>query len=793
MTNKRRVSIPEILSTVGLENCQQRANGPNWELWSGEIMGFRMKAKEQFLFLTGDYGWGEIEELGLRLRGDGLTDIPIIMRSGSKRARSSQTRLRTALQTTSPILTVGAFLFDGIQRALGASDTNPSAEEFGLQYFVDPSARFPWKAGVAPAVSELRRWLQADSLDNDSNIAVLLAPAGVGKTTLSEEVIRQTIQGPSKASIIPLLLKREQWANLAARGSLGILDIWMAGISDSYPRAILGTDQLERCLATGVVRPILDGFDELCSFFPSDFSATDIIEELVDLVDEGKLLITSRTQFWEENVDVATRQKVHEISLEPFNNEQRDQYLLNRFPKDTEKRRAATQVLSRIGNKAQDRSAPQRADGGIRSFERLQSLATRELRVDSIPFVVMLAAETADRNDLSTLERYGSYFSSDPLEGLILAFCNREQNRHRLPLSAEEQLRMLQILATEFDSPYSVEDVDLAIGFVSADAGSDAARLISNHALLVLDDKSLRFRYDFVSDYLAARVVRDWVADGSTNTQVVRALTRCADGGGALVDRCLDLLTTNGPPNLIELARTRWAHRPDETVVQAGLTRLFVELSKRLTPTSRKEHTETILSIFGTDTLYSVRDLRLGGSLSSLDLAGVHFDRCHFTDLELSNCRFDESTRFTQCSFLGRLSITGCENFAAADIADTCTLSVLARSVIQHEQGARKRFPITEEQIVAAVRQTLASFQIGAAGFRTRLVDNVERRLRGVTFRDRMLRSLEALGVIDRYNMSGGEAYKVSATADVRVFLQNSTRVGKVAVAIDDLITRVAG
>lgn len=782
------LSIPEIFSVAGLANPKEEFGGSNWSVWSGEAPGYFGNSETRILFLSGDCGWQDVEKAAEELKRHALRGVPVVVRRAALRVREDLDRVKriTGAPQVAPL---SDFLFAVVYRALGGTDhLTTGRSDFGLQYFVEPNVRFPSEEAAQPAIAPLLKWLRSNG-SSGPNVAVLLAPAGLGKTTTCEEVFRRSVPR-NTSGIVPLLLKREQWANLAARGSLTMLDIWSSGIATWYPRALMGADQLERSLSAGVVRPILDGFDELCSFFPSDFSPTEIIAELLDVMEEGRVLITSRTQFWEENVAPSVKAHILEIELHPFSGNQRDAYLLKRFPEAPIKRDAAVRILGRLGSKTQTRNTTHAPTSKL-SFERLRRATVPEVRFDSIPFVVALAAESADVDDPARLENYGVLFdSSDPLEDLLLKFCERERLRHRLKLTPAEQLKFFQTLAIEFGPKLTPEDIALALEDTCGE-DSDFSSLC-NHALLIKEGDHYRFRYDFVEDYLIARVVSARVLGlESAGNWSDRALRICSERSGPLVDRCVELIVGNLDSDLLGRICTAWDTRPIDPSAEAGLTRILIELAKRLAAGVRRDHADILLQMIGDrSTPRTFKRLNIAGPLVGLDMSGICFEECRFADLEFANCTFDGATEFRRCVFDGKFFVTTCKGFTKAQFQD-CELSVFARTTIQRENSELRRIPVTEEQIISAVQYVLAYFQIGAAGFRTRLAESMDRRARHLPFGAELLRVLQQTGVLEVFSMSAGNAYRVAVTADVRMLLQNATPVGSVRVAIDALSKRL--
>jgi hypothetical protein len=773
-------TISDILTVAGYIGAKMDQTGPNWETWTADYQGPARTTQENLLFITGNCGWKELDEAALLLRSRGIRDPIVVLKNSAKRLGADTSRTRRVLETEN-VFGVKEFLYNVLQRALGNVDRyEGTKEEFGLQYFTEPHIHIPDQEEAGPSLHPLLRWLTGDT-ESEVSVAVILAPAAFGKTTLSEALFLSLL---GRKNLVPILLQRDQWIELAARGASEMMDIWQSGVRRWYPQALIGPDKLETFLHTGVICPVFDGLDELCSLFPSEFTPTETVENLISFFDEARVILTSRTQFWAENIAPGTKKRVMEIELKAFTPEQRDRYLLKRFPDEVLKRDTATKILDRISGKAY---TPEIEPVPI--TKTIRTIALRErAKFEAIPFVVMLTAESADNEHTDVVARYGSLLAAeDPIAGLLMAFCDRERVRHELRLDPAQQIRLFQLLAVEFGPIFGREELELALDFVGGNVRGEYVR-IRDHALLRFSEGQFRFHYDFVEEYLVARQLRDWLLDNTAKVDiaVLYAILRRHD---SLLDRCAQLI---GAADWKTGAKLKWASLPDDSTARTSFINLMLGLVKRTSGATRKEDTEMLLAIIGNQGTRSFQELQFSGSISGLDLQGIEFIDCRFKNIEFSNCNFDQNTRFRRCSFDGKLGLTACDNFGAADFDDKCSLSLTARGVIQKEQG-RKKFPITETQVAEAVREALESFKIGAAGFKTRKVESVESRLRHIVFAELVIKALETEGVVERIKVARrNEIFKLTGTAETRIFLHNGTQVGNIKKAIDRLFTKLS-
>jgi hypothetical protein len=776
----------EVITAAGASSYALLKADERWGHWSAEFRIIATTYRQNLIILNADCRWQDVDNLARYLGSASVSDPTIIVRGGNRAPISDLKRVKTRLGISS-VIRLREFLYDSVYRALSPRDFSAEAEDL---FFVQPDVHVATRPAAEPALVALEAWLKGEATgdaDDGHNIAVLLAPAGVGKTTLSERLFTRILSTKANG-IIPLLLAREQWAGIASRPNIGLTEIWAAGISEWYPQSMLGPAQLDIGITAGSVRPIFDGLDELCSVFPADFNVTEVVESLIELADEGRILVTSRTRFWEEQVDPVTRSKVLKIELHPFSQSQRDAYLGKRFPEEPQKRDYAKKILSRIAGATATAARTNSSDADDELVKRLT-------RLDAVPYVVMLAAESADSKDYSETEKFGYLLSSaDFLEGLFLGFCERERQRQSLSLDAPTQLRMLEILALEFGARFDSETLELAIAEVAANVSpAEVARLRDHLMLRQARDagEKFEFRYDFVPEYLTARVAARWATNENIGPHAMSALSSMAEGSDGLLDRATELVLGKG---------TAWAGRLGErlrgltpgSIERSGATHLLLSLIRR-TAVDHSDASRILASATGLSTAV-LEDLRVRGPIQGFDFRKYGFRRCVFVDSEWSNCYFSEETEFQGCYFDGRLSVSNCPGFGQATFDDQCTVSPLALPVLQREQNDDSKFPVTEVQIVDALRGILRAFSSGNIAFNPLNVSKVETNIRKYPFGERLLRALLEAGVVARTRVnSRGDTnrFEIQQPNQVRQFLNNAARVGSIRTAFEDLKTQL--
>jgi hypothetical protein len=781
-------TFPQILSGAGYSDFSKEHESRNWQLWTAWYKGPTRDFEERFVFFEGNAGWTDAAEAGEWLRFRQESDFTILIRNSARRLRENYSRVKSTVGSKR-CFSVANFLYNTFERALGRIDgPPPKARDFGLEYFVEPGIRAPSlpacpesnsSKNQSSGVSDLICWLRGET-DTASNLAVLLAPAGSGKSTLALEIYRR-ILAMQRADIVPLLVEREQWFSMSHLDAVSLMDVWKAALNAQSTSAIIGPEQLEVCLAEGTVCPIFDGLDELFTLFPNQFNPTETINDLLALFGEGRLLITSRNRYWRESIAPGVRKQVMEIDLLPFTLPQRGEYIRKRFPAEPDKQAKAHLILERLSGKVIRSS-----NGGV-SGQDADARPALE-RLDALPYVVMLAAESADTDESDVIQKYGHLLSSaDPLEGLVLAFCDRERKRHRLAISAEEQLQILEILATEFQGHFDVSEIEIAVQSVSAEADEHQVKRFLDHAMFDTRGERLVLRFSFVHDYLVARVLRQWFFGGADQSGVVTSLRMCSKQTGNLVATCSDLISATLRADWVTRSAERFKDVRHDAVASAGLMHLLLQLARDHSGGSRQEPVETLLTILGDSSARSFTNLRLSGIVQGLDLRNILFSECLLVDVEFVNCIFGGDTIFSRCRLEGKFSYDYCDGLGDAEFRD-CILSPSARSSLQRAQQGRRRIPITEEQIKEALTEVLRRFRRGPAGFLTRRQDGVRRGTsRVVAFSDTLLDALSSAGVFRTFLSHGNQMYGVEDTHAVRVYLDNGLSVGTVKAALEHL------
>jgi hypothetical protein len=775
----------EWLTNIGLEQATLKERGEGWSTWTAKIYQDGISTTKWYVFANPSCTWTELEQAAASVRNrPGSPYSVVFSRSQAPQLEpSSRSRLSTTFPEGSVVTLQRLYYSAAVNRNLRTSDLTAA------ENFVEQRVSFPGLPGPQPAIRSLVQWLRGE-LSTSQKVAVLLAPGGQGKTTVATQIFHHFT---SKAfeSTIPVLINRNAWAR--SQDLIDLDDVWRSGIRACYPDAGLTPEMFRSCLLLGTICPIFDGLDELCTINPSDFKPDEVVTELIATFEgnfDGRLLITSRRSFWEQYVSPSLHGKVIEIELHNFTKDERDDYLRRRFPLELSPQAQRRQdraklILERIASRVST----------YRPSQHSQSASGWEpyKNIEALPFVVMLAADSADTDETDLAAAYGAALeSADPLRGLLLAICKREQLRHGLPkeLSAEAQLDLLENVAGEFGSEITDEELQLVLA--DRRLPSSAKDKFDDHSLIVRKRQAYQFTYDFVFDYLCASVLLRWLQGASDTRSAVSVLNICADQPGNLLEGTADLVLSVCGQAWVTLARGRYHALCEAKGLdrrwQAGMFHLVHAVAKR--DAQQEERLKKLLEVLGGADTKSLSNVYLEGAIDNLDLRAVSFRNITFGNIEFASCRFDETTRMEDCTFSANLDFENCHGAGLLTITGGST-SVHARSALQREQvrGVDRR--ISTDQIEEAIRFVLWKFHRGA-GLKSIVEDNIRSSAKSsFAFGEQVVDVLIKFGVLERFQSATRHNVKILAKSDVVQLVNNNYKRGRLKEAFDELVRRL--
>lgn len=535
-------------------------------------------------------------------------------------------------------------------------------------------------------------------------LGILLAEPGQGKTYMTKYLAVEL----AKRKFIPVYVNSEQWSRMQADDLSSLWKTiahsfryyeapisWMEGAEEEF---------LKVALKAGLFRIIFDGFDEYVLWNQGNVDTFDTMQALSLLAEEtgARILITSRTSFWES--EISSERSAFPVSpsiyrIQPFDVNTAGNYFKERFPSDPKKSKIASDLFGAISSAALGSNAASFVGRG---------------------FFLSLIADLVKRSDSVSPPQEACGIVPWVMEKL----CEREQERQKLPLTAQQQLQVFREFASlvisdekptsetlQFVIEASVQlQPQQAIELVGTPGGSPGK--LNDHPLI--NRSASKDEWTFVQDRILYTLLAEQLLILTKDSNGTKELARLCSARAfttslqtevatALLDLIAGSKTDNAAFDEIRrliaalLRTTTFDLGASEAGNASSLachiaTQAVAQDSLKL---DKKERTNTLLSLFPEKKLHN---LCFSGTLAKYDFRGITFTTCHFDRLIWANCIFDDATTFHKCRFTGG-SVTYCEHFGKASGFDTCFMDSDAISVIDAEQIRSERKKYSENEL----------------------------------------------------------------------------------------------
>jgi hypothetical protein len=654
------------------------------------------------------------------------------------------------------------------------------------RFYIDPRVETPSGIPIKipnPLLSFLR---DPDSKSSPltGKLAILLAEPGQGKTYTSRFLVSTLAR--SGGATLPLMVDSTQWHTLSVEHQKSLPKTIAHSFShfDATIGWLHGHEEefLDATLKADIFRIVFDGFDEYILRNRGAVSPIEVLEGLSQLVCHtgARIVITSRTAFWNTNIPEAEldhfikRSQSLVYLLQPFNLEQAKNYF-----------------SGRLNNQRQ----------AVYATETYRALSHHSESLVGRGFVLSLLADLAERTvggiDARRDERY-------PLFWLMQALCDREVLRQQLPFTSDEQVQVLRTMAIETatGAVSNTELLELAMSDArpTLDTGSVKAAIekLKSHPLIEFrkEDDTWHFRQEQIRIMLIAEQIIKWPATQVENFMQKATLDASArqDVGSAIVDllhkeysaeAALDQLSkicrALSSPLTTSSPRANDGRRLAATIALIAVDRLLPSGS------NHADRAQFLLRICGGN---AVEVLDFNGTIARYDFRGILFNRCRFDRTTWANCRFDETTNFTRCDFLGGNPPVHCEGLGSATLVD-CRLDPEAEAVLNSVRVRENKKNYSADELRSDINSVLAKFVIkGGVGLKTINELHLTRGTIGVS-RHRAEIMEELLShVLETHKISGGiVGYNVrpDVVEAVKFYAANNVFTGPLRDAFDRL------
>ena len=784
----------EILTTLGFSETELIQDNDSWNMWRAvyrtpvdDVKGFylylKSKCRQGDATLANKRLWSEMSE------GEGYRLVlPPSSGLAHNLSRTQDIFDASAAKTTKQLL------LDNLVRDL---TWNPVDDE---KYFIDPDLKLNDDATVNNATRYMLKWLKGEQTQNSAvSIAVLIAPGGVGKTTLA----RHLCDGLHDAdpNIHPVLIESQQWQTLlGTSGQLTMDTVWDAALSRRFKDGsrLRGNKIARKVLVReGLFVVMFDGFDELCVHPEGAMTPKAIIDELVELVTpeedeviQARILLTARETFWESIQDDIDTSKLDVFRLQEFSNEKRKLYFERRLENYTE-RDTAFRLSKQIS-------------GGI--YGGLNHGDQNADRLSGVPFILDLVARYVEGNSDPNLNPY----ETDPFARFLKNVCRREDLRQNLDINFDKQFELFEELFRAYPESVSFANLREYLGVVCGVSDHEVAKRFTGHVFLTAlptrkdDGEQPHYgphyeviRVYFLARFLALSLVKTTAGANQNRAAIVELLAKNSTGKTQVVDLLAEQLQQQDEKGLLEAMRhaLKMIHDEDREEVRRKSGMALFHLAQKLVSEQQDkvERTKQLVKLLPSGGDAEFRAVTLTGQLRAYDLSNTTFTRCQFVDVSFRNCRFSTGTVFEKCSFEGTLDFTYCDASSQIQVNDA-TCSNEAEYVLGRFRDTGPTKKVRESLAEDALRRALKRFR-GPYGFTTiQYSDRGTGFKPGNPYNKKVWDVLEGHRIIERHHISNVAEGGLNVQdddelkRDLRSFLDNGVVDGRLRRVIASLI-----
>lgn len=741
----------EIITALGARVPEAKLKSENWELAEAIFETPVGNVTGSYLYLSSRCTWSEATAKNLSdwKASCGAKGYQVVTTPSSPLSvdldRVSRVFGATKAQTTRGLL------LDSFGRQLASA----GAAEPDAEYFIDPDLELPDTTSVSNASKYLAKWLTDGPTENnaDRSIAVVVADGGVGKTTLARVLCDRISKQGTNA--FPVLVESAMWRDVV-QSNLQINTIIERSIANRYENAARlasSEDAFRALFRAGVFVLIFDGFDELCVHPGSMITPKQILEELTELskIEEdglqSRIIITTRESYWQSISTEIDTSQLEILKIRGFDNDKKKTYFQKRL-KLPAARDIALRLAKQIGGAIYKNSAVETDSSD---------------RPSGVPFILdLIARYIEDNSDVQVVNPY----QADPLANLLEGICRRENVRQRLDIDPYKQLELFEELFRAYEDKIPQSVLELFAEVLCNIRDKDTVSRLANHVFFVNAGPALlAARYEVLRVYFVARFLSNGLTKTSASesrTEIAHLLSAQSAGHTQVIESLVSQLQRHPRERLLDAIKQAYEIVAEQTIsserLSASIALSHIALALIENQKTRTDRTQELAALFGfslNGTYLIFRNLAFSGTIPNLDLSGVKFQGCIFSNVSFSKCKLDSNTLFSSSEFIGPLTFSSCESAGDLRVTNDCVLSKEAEyefSII-HSSTARRevRISLAEDAAIRALRRFKTEF--GFVPSQARRMTNGFRP--GNPYNERIWDALISGGLVQKHRIAG--------------------------------------
>jgi len=585
-------------------------------------------------------------------------------------------------------------------------DLKNTGTVYQLPFYTDQAAAYIASEGQRVEYDSAITLLHGALERNQGSAAhLLIAPGGMGKTTLCHELVNQ-IQKSGKSEVGVVFMQAESLRHNLPVDVVASLEInSVYDLYEFYSRingfdSIYGKAAFELSVLCGKLFVVIDGLDELVSVFQERFHIHEFLSSIKALHDQmgsSKVLLTSRSSPFIDALGRLVEYQIQSYELLGFTEDSCRKYSRKRFAKYSD----ASVILERLNHSVSE-------------------LANYDDNRRVIPFFIDVVAtifeeQFRDKQPISfalSTEQRG-YESNDRLVDLIVfSVFRREKERHSIDISIKELVELLAELVAESDKFVSGLILQERLSIFYDERGKSLYQKILLNPLLIGDPGGIRFRYDFLNDYFTVIYLIQAILQKQNSELFFQCLARQTLTNGSclrdlqayfaqrkqLLHDCVKRIIADAKHRLAENKGGAGGAEVTKRAVGA-LLRLYAGVHQ----SSREMLTSCVRDLYGIDPRLDVPGkidgLYIYGDFPSLDFSGLEIWHSKLSKyLNFLSSKF-ANTKFIYCEFDGVNNDRVSDSFSPTIFDSTCSIGDLGEVIKGFESNAKSERELLEAEL----------------------------------------------------------------------------------------------
>jgi hypothetical protein len=749
---------------LGYKTANPLDTHPEWALYKATVCNGLRTSSDYFIYLKSAATQKGIDELNKNQKLNNLNQPVYIIKSKSLKLKNET--ITKSFSCSIEIRDFEDLSWESTKTIFSSYTSKLKHELPDDQHFISPHPvqDISGKSGEKIRLDDYLTEFFANPPNDVENIKVLIADAGVGKTTLARRIVHKLIDQIDVYKIIPIYVEASHWSKI----HIEALDTFWELIVNSlriFDENISIPDEVlfNHVLSLGKIVLIFDGFDELCIKKITNFTPESTIKNLANMANDGKILITSRKIYWDSISKDSIPGSIDKIEIARFNKPMVIKYFEEYFKQDPQK---SGQVKGLYGELNKGSSIPPEK-GGFNA------------RIVNLPLVISMLANFVETGGA----KINFQTTSGILPTILDGFCQREVERQHLKTSPENQL-------TAFEEIVLLDTHDFEISLLEP-AGFDCGDIekLKDHPLILVNSEKYCLRYEFLYPYFKAR--RIWKdIESDKKEEIFKIIKNEMAPGNLIQEHLYEYFNEQNIKLFAALCKdVPTSYSDSKSFIFHLVKDIIWKSSESLT---QKEKTNRLANLLNNDFQNTNFDsLVIYGRFSDLDISDTEILNTRFRDTYFSNLKSNSNTIFKKCIFEGDINFEDIEAAKKITYDKYCSAThpanIIMSSIFVDSPDNIKE--IVFDSLILAAKKFWKNGR-----YKLTIEKNYWNRgvLRFSPIKEKLVEKFKKYNLIEEVNVSGVSEgcyrFPKKYTTDLRKLMDNRTCAGPFKKIFDELI-----